>query len=134
MVVQWHPSLASGDEEIDGQHEEAFRRLAALVEALEQGRRDEIPRTFEFLGSYLVDHFGAEERAMEERGYPGRNVHRAAHARFVKEYGELRGLYEATGPSFAIAVKAATWIQGWLAGHLYGPDKAFARFLRERPE
>jgi hemerythrin len=133
MVVQWHDSLATGDEEIDAQHREMFRRLAALVGALEQGRRDEIPRTFEFLGGYLVDHFGAEERAMEERGYPGRNVHRAAHARFVREYGELQGLYEATGPSLAIAVKAATWIQGWLQGHLFGADRAFARYLREPP-
>ena len=133
MVVQWQDALTTGDAEIDARHEEMFRRLSALVGALEQGRRDEIPRTFEFLGEYLVDHFGAEERAMEERAYPGRNVHRAAHARFVREYGELRGLYEATGPSLAITVKTATWIQGWLRGHLFGADRAFAEYVRGLP-
>ena len=47
---------------------------------------------------------------MERRGYPGANVHAAAHARFVREYADC-GLYEQTGPSFAIAVKTATWVQ-----------------------
>lgn len=131
MAVVWHPSLASGHDEIDGQHQEIFRRLGDLVDALEQGRRDEIPRMFQFLGDYVVLHFGEEERAMASCAYPGANVHRAAHARFVREYGELRALYETTGPSFAIAVKTATWVRGWLEGHIYGADQVFARFLRE---
>jgi hemerythrin len=131
MVVEWHPSLASGNAEIDAQHQEIFRRLSDLVEALERGRRDEIARLFSFLGEYVVDHFGAEERAMRASEYPGANVHRAAHERFVREYGDLRRLYEATGPSFAIAVKAATWVQGWLKSHIFGADRALARHLRE---
>jgi hemerythrin len=63
--------------------------------------------------------------------YPGANVHLAAHARFVKEYGELRVLYDATGPSFTIAVKTATWVQDWLKAHISGADRALARHLRE---
>jgi hemerythrin len=131
MSVHWHPSLASGNGEIDGQHQEILRRLADLVEALERGRRDEIGKLFAFLGDYVVTHFGAEEQAMRASAYPGMNVHRAAHERFVREYGELRALYEATGPSFAIAVKTGTWIQDWLKAHIYGADRALARHLRD---
>jgi hemerythrin len=130
-MVQWSPSLESGDAEIDGQHQEIFRRLAELVAALERGRRDEIPRLFYFLRDYVVSHFGAEERAMASSRYPGATVHAAAHARFVKEYGELRDLYDATGPSFAIAVKTATWVRDWLKAHIHGADRALARHLRE---
>ncbi len=132
MVVGWHPSLASGNAEIDGQHQEIFRRLGDLVAALERGRRDEIPRLFEFLGEYVASHFGAEERAMASSRFPGADVHAAAHARFVREYAELRRLYDAVGPSFAIAVKTATWVQDWLKAHIYGADRALARHLRER--
>lgn len=128
-MVEWHPSLASGDPEIDGQHQEIFRRLADLVAALERGRRDEIPRLFDFLGDYVVSHFGAEERAMARTGFPAASTHAAAHALFVKEYGELRALYEETGPSFAIAVRTATWVQGWLRSHILGKDRALARHL-----
>lgn len=130
MAAQWHPALATGNAEIDGQHQELFRRLSDLVAALEQGRRDEIPRLFDFLGDYVVNHFGAEERAMARSRYPGANVHAAAHARFVRDYAELRKLYEQTGPSFAIAVKAGTWVEDWLKAHIYGADRALARHLR----
>jgi hemerythrin len=133
MVVHWHPSLSSGNAEIDGQHQEIFRRLNELVAALEQGRRDEIPRLFAFLEEYVVAHFGAEERAMQESGFPGANVHGAAHRRFVRDYADLCRLYEATGPSFAIAVKTATWVQGWLKSHIFGADRSLARHLREAP-
>lgn len=131
MPVVWHPSLTSGNADIDGQHQEIIRRLADLVEALESGRRDEIGKMFEFLGDYVVEHFAAEELAMERTGYPGRNVHAAAHMRFVHQYAEIRRLYDAAGPSFAIAVRTATWIQDWLKAHVYGADRALARHLRE---
>jgi len=131
MQVVWHPSLASGNADIDGQHQEIIRRTADLVDALGKGSRDEIGRMFDFLGDYVVEHFGAEERAMEQTRYPGRNVHGAAHTRFVQEYADLRRLYEVAGPSAAIAVKTATWIQDWLKSHIWGADRALARYLRE---
>lgn len=131
MQVGWHPSLTSGNAEIDGQHQEIIRRLSDLVEALEGKRRPEIGKLFGFLGEYVAAHFAAEERAMERSAYPGRNVHAAAHARFVRQYDELRRLYEQVGPSFAIAVKTSTWVQDWLRSHIYGADRALARHLRE---
>lgn len=134
MPIGWHPSLTTGDPEIDEQHQEILRRLADLVEALEQGRRADIGKMFEFLGDYVVEHFGAEERAMRETGYPGANVHAAAHQRFVREYGDLRALYESAGPTLAVSVKTAIWVQDWLKSHIFGPDRALARHLRERPE
>jgi hemerythrin len=134
MPVAWHPSLASGNAEIDSHHQELLRRLADLVEALERGRRHEIGAMFAFLGDYVVDHFAAEERAMERSAYPGRTVHVAAHARFVRQYAELRGMYEQVGPCAAIAVKTATWIEDWLRSHIYGADRALARHLRDLGE
>lgn len=129
----WHPSLATGDPEIDAQHQEILRRLGALVDALEEGRREEIPGMFQFLGDYVVQHFGAEERAMSGSAYPGANVHAAAHRRFVREYEDLRRLYAAAGPTQAVAVKTATWVLDWLRSHIYAADRALALHLRDRP-
>lgn len=134
MPAGWHPSLTTGDPEIDEQHREILRRLADLVEALERGNRADIGKFFDFLGDYVVEHFGAEERAMRDSRYPGANVHVAAHQRFVREYGDLRKLYEAAGPSLAITVKTATWVEGWLRSHIFGADRALALHLRERVE
>lgn len=134
MLVGWHASLASGNAEIDSHHQELLRRLAVLVEALQRGRREEIGAMFAFLGDHVVDRFAAEERAMARSAYPGRTVHVAAHARFVRQYGELREMYEQVGPCTAIAVKTATWIQDWFRSHIVGADRALVSHLREAGE
>lgn len=85
---------------------------------------------FDFLREYAVHHFAAEERVMAEARYPGVNVHASAHARFVRELEELRVMYEATGASIAVAVKAHTWIDDWLRAHIMGVDQGLATFLR----
>ncbi len=131
MAVGWHPSLATGIAVIDEQHQEIFRRLADLIEALERSSRAEIPKMFDFLGDYVLEHFGAEERAMAQVRYPGLNVHRAAHERFAREYIALKTLYDAAGPSVAIAVKTATWVSDWLQSHIWGADHALAKYLRQ---
>jgi len=132
MPAGWHPSLTTGDDVIDEQHREILRRLADLVEALERGKRSEVGKLFEFLGDFVLEHFVAEERAMSESAYPGTNVHSAAHRRFMREYGDLRRLYDTAGPTLAIAVRTGTWVQDWLHSHIFGADLALARHLRER--
>jgi hemerythrin len=130
MSVQWDPALALGHADIDGQHREIFRRLGALCAAMESGKSSEIGTLFDFLGEYIVQHFAAEERVMAESGYPGANVHRAAHARFVREYRDLRAFLEEQGPVAALCVKTRTWIEGWLHAHIAGIDQTLVRHLR----
>jgi hemerythrin len=132
MSVEWDPSLALGHGEIDGQHKEIFRRFGALVLALQSGNPGEIGVLFEHLGEYVVQHFAAEEQVMAATAYPGAAVHAALHARFAREYLELRALYEAAGPTAGILVKTRTWIEGWLRGHITRVDQALAAHLRGR--
>ena len=133
MGTEWDPSLAVGHAEIDGQHQEIFRRYAALVKAMAAGANEDLAVLFEFLGEYALEHFAAEERMMAEVRYPGATVHAAAHARFVREYGELRALWLANGPTHGVYVKTSTWIADWLRAHISGVDLALARFLRSVP-
>jgi len=131
MTIEWTPALAVGNDAIDGQHQELFRRLGTLLEAMRLGARSEIGRLFDFLGTYVVEHFGTEERFMRETGYPGFNVHKAAHDRFVREFGDLRRLYEVSGASAAVTIKTQSWIVDWLSSHIGGTDVALARHLRK---
>ena len=99
MDIRWSAALAVGHPEIDRQHQELFRRAAALVEALAGRERAEAAQHFDFLDRYAVEHFGAEERLMLESCFPGYGVHRAEHLRFVRDYRALRGaLRSRTGP------------------------------------
>jgi hemerythrin len=64
MGIPWTDSLAVGIPEIDQQHQELFLRLERLLRGIVGGEREEVGRLLEFLGDYVVRHFGAEERWM----------------------------------------------------------------------
>lgn len=132
-AIGWTPSLALGHAEIDAQHQELFRRAAKLVDAMEAGDRAAIAGLFDFLGAYVVDHFAAEERLMTATQFPGYNVHKAAHERFVRDYQSLRKLHEDSGAAIAVAIKARTWLGEWLKNHIASTDQMLARHLQQRP-
>ncbi len=131
-VAVWTPALALGHEEIDSQHQEMFRRAARLCDAMASGDGATVARLFDFLGTYVVDHFAAEERLMVENEFPGYNVHRAAHERFVRDYQSLRKLHEQSGASTAVTIKASTWLSEWLRSHIGSTDRLLGRYLASR--
>jgi hemerythrin len=129
VAIEWSLDLALGHAEIDGQHQELFRRAEALSVALDAGDRSEVARLFEFLRSYVVEHFAAEEQVMRANAFPGYGVHHAAHQRFVRDFEDLRQLLHSAGPTAAVALRTRTWIVDWLVDHISHTDRAFARHL-----
>jgi hemerythrin len=127
--VRWSPSLAVGHGRIDEQHQELFRRLDRLLLAMGQGDRGEIGRLFDFLGEYVVEHFGMEEQLMTDLRYPDYPMHRAAHERFVRDYTELRRSFEATGGTAAVTLKVRDWAVDWLKAHIAQTDRQLAAYL-----
>jgi hemerythrin len=128
-TIRWDPALAIGHAGIDGQHEELFRRLDALVDAMASRERAEIGSLFDFLGAYVVEHFVDEERLMAENGFPGYGVHKAAHDRFVRDYHALRALFDRHGPTAAVSVKTRIWLFDWLRAHIASVDQQMARHV-----
>ena len=134
MVIAGDPGLLMGIPEIDEQHQELFRRLDALHEAIRSGRsREEVGRTLAFLRGYAVEHFGAEEALMIQRAYPGLADHRAEHVAFVGEIAALETEYQRDGPTASLVIRVNIQLTGWLRSHIYRTDKALAAFLRAAP-
>ena len=123
-VTVWTPALALGHDEIDSQHQELFRRAARLVEAMDAGDRSAVEPLFDFLGTYVVDHFAAEERLMH--GEPVPRLQRPPGGRTSGSsgtYQSLRTLHEESGASAAVVVKARTWLSEWLQNHIGSTDQ-----------
>lgn len=131
-MLKWNASLALGYPDIDQQHQELFARVSRLVSGMERGDLAEAQELFDFLGEYVVLHFGAEELLMREAGFAGYGVHKAAHDRFVRDITDLRLLFESSGASPAVAIKAKTWLVDWLRAHIGGADQMLARHLLRR--
>jgi hemerythrin len=134
MSYELDPLLLTGIDAIDDQHRELFARVGQLVEASRHHRsREEVVRLLEYLGGYAVDHFAAEERIMEEAGYPRLGGHRAEHLQFVKELGILRHELKSEGPSNLFVIRVGNRITEWLREHVYRTDRILADWLKAHP-
>ena len=129
MTTGWSERLVLNRPIIDGQHREIFRRYEALARAAASGDVSEEGRLFEFLGGYVVEHFAAEERLMDQAGYPARAEHRADHDRFVADfldYGQELAARESKARAQGRVVK---WMADWLTHHIAGTDRKLATYL-----
>ncbi len=134
MTIELDPLLLTGIDEIDAQHRELFARIAALLEASRSRRSsEEVIRLLEFLGGYVVEHFAAEERAMEKTAYPNIEGHRAEHRQFMRELEILRHELKSEGPSPLFAIRVGNRVTGYLREHIYRTDRLLGEWLRAQP-
>jgi hemerythrin len=132
MKLELDPVLLTGVDDIDAQHRELFERIGTLLEASRNKRsREEVIRTLEFLGSYFVHHFAAEERTMETAGYPRVEAHRREHRQLVREVEILRHELKSEGPSSRFAIRVGNRITDTLREHIYRADRLMAEWLRD---
>ncbi|HVP67684.1 MAG TPA: bacteriohemerythrin [Anaeromyxobacteraceae bacterium] len=129
MGIPWTPALAIGVPEIDQQHQELFARIDRLVTGIVDGRRGEIEHLLDFLGQYIVKHFGAEERWMIRSAYPEYARHKQEHERFIRDYERMRMEYQEKGPNILVGMRVNNWISEWLKGHISHSDMELGRYL-----
>lgn len=131
MPVQWTDDLATGVARIDEQHQELYRQVAALHEAMRSGAMERVPAIVEFLQQYALEHFAMEEREMVSTGYPALSQHKRLHQRFVDDYLRHKALL-AAGLSPAAVVELSSWLASWLREHVRTVDVDLARYLRKQ--
>ena len=131
MAGLWTKTLETGLKWQDDQHRELFRRIEALIDAINMGLgRDEVLKLFSFLDEYFVVHFEAEERAMDRYDYPEAAEHLAEHTRFI---GDIERLEKeaAGGVSTSLVVKTREEVSNWLVEHIGRVDRKLAEFLKK---
>ncbi|HEY6105643.1 MAG TPA: bacteriohemerythrin [Anaeromyxobacteraceae bacterium] len=132
MSIPWTESLAVGIPEIDQQHQELFLRLERLVRGIVEGEREEVGRLLDFLGDYVVRHFGAEERWMIQSGFPDYARHKAEHDRFMQDFLCMQVEFEQKGPTVLMGMRVNNWLADWLKQHIAEFDMALGSFLAGR--
>ncbi len=131
MMPSWTPKYAVGHSLIDQQHQELFQRADALLEAMHAGRAGvELGRLLEFLGAYVVEHFGSEERLMDSSRYPGMAHHKAQHAEFVRRFQENVEIHRAKGATSMVVLDLRDMLRGWLVTHVCTVDMQLAAYLK----
>jgi hemerythrin len=130
--LEFDPVLLTGHAEIDAQHRELFARAGALLEATREHRgHAEVVSLLDYLGRYVVEHFGAEEEVMARSAYDRLLEHRAEHQRCVKDFAALRAEFDAEGPSPRFLRRVNQRVTDWLREHIYRSDRALGEHLRK---
>jgi hemerythrin len=133
MPISWSPKLAVGVPVIDAQHQELFRRIAALLRAMSAGRgRAHLMDTLDFLDTYVIEHFTAETAMMREAGYPHLQSHLGSHAHFVAEMRRIRLQIDRDEIETRTVIHAGALFCDWLREHIASSDRDFGVFLTER--
>ncbi len=133
MKIEWDSTLTVGVESIDEQHRELFLRLDRLLQAMQahQGAV-EVGRLLDYLGEYVVAHFGREEAVMRDWEYPGYAAHKAEHEAFLKDFQMLRAEYLSSGPTAVLTIRVTNRVTAWLREHIYRVDRALGQSLQKR--
>jgi len=129
MALRWTSALSLGVTELDAQHEELFRRVDRLLDAMLARDRSEASCLLAFLQRHVKDHFAAEEQLMREVAYPGAALHAAEHVAFAAEIAALAAMFALEGASARLVLRLEREVTRWLQDHVYSTDHALARFV-----
>ena len=133
MAIEWTEDLAVGFNTIDDQHKELFKKINQMLEACTQGKGKEVLREMlDFLGDYVVTHFGTEERLMQQYNYPDYQSHKNHHEKFIESFMGLKKEFETTGPGIHLVVMTNRVVVGWLNSHIRNVDKLLGAFLKDK--
>lgn len=130
MIIEWTEDLATGNEQIDEQHKEMFRRFAQFQTACEEGRgKESLYNLLKFLEEYITAHIAEEEALQINVSYPGYDEHKAEHAGFSRQLSQMKDYLAAVGPTNTLVIETNLTLVNWLIRHIKGTDRKFARFL-----
>jgi hemerythrin len=133
MAIAWSEDLAVGVTLIDEQHKALFKAVDDLSEAMWKGEgKEAVSKLVSFLGDYVIEHFGAEEKLMAKNDYPMYEGHRVLHIKFLEEFSAFRAKFQAGEVTSDLVIKVLDETCEWLRVHIKGTDKALGAFLQDK--
>ena len=108
-----------------------FEAVNRLMDACSKGKgRDQIQETVNFLGDYVMKHFGDEERLQTRSNYPGYTSHKQFHDGYRRQLAEVAQMLVQEGPT-GKALGELNRIVAILITHIRTEDKRMAKFVQE---
>jgi hemerythrin len=127
MALNWNARLSTGLDWQDNQHQELFRHLNSLLEAMKAGHGESsIADTIKFIDGYVVQHFGNEERFMQQNRLTCYADHKRTHEEFNRRFAEMKATYAAGGVTPTFSLKLQNWLSNWWLQHIAAVDKEMA--------
>ncbi len=114
----------------DSEHQEIFRLVNALGDAVGSGDRSAIGKQLDALISCVADHFASEEANFAKFDYPDFTAHKAEHDKLVATCLDLQKKFHAGEAE--VTGDTAGFVVGWLTNHIPSIDKLYGPFLNAK--
>jgi hemerythrin len=119
---------------INADHREEGRLLNELAEAVEGHRKGKVPvetvlHRLDALLAHTQEHFGREEAAMQEAGFPPFPVHKAEHDRVLEEMEAEEIHFRETGDTGRLRAYVREAVPAWFVSHIQSMDAVTAGFI-----
>ncbi len=126
MLFVWDKGLEIGNDEIDNQHKEIFKRVNKLLSAMADGSgKETIGNLIAFLTEYVAIHFSAEEALMRKHSYTDYLQHQMQHKQFTNDVLRLKQDFESQGATSDLVIQMQKKVCNWLRIHISTEDKKF---------
>jgi hemerythrin len=122
---------------INDDHREEGRLLNELADAVKGHLGGKIPveavlHKLDALLEHTQEHFGREEDAMRQAGFPPYEVHKGEHDRVVDEMESEETHFRETGDTKRLWSYVSEGIPTWFVGHIHSMDAVTAQFVKMR--
>jgi hemerythrin len=130
-ALTWKEDYSVGVGLMDTQHKQLFALINQLYEAMQKSTADETMKTvLPGLLNYTKMHFAAEEKLIQQAGYPDLEEHQAYHRLFTSKVAETVEKYKTTG--LMPAVSLVTFLKDWLSNHILVKDKHYGAYIEKQ--
>jgi len=131
-IAKWDDSFRTGHELVDKQHQELFRMVNNLHDAIMAGKgKDILEPTLKELTKYTIDHFRDEEKLMASIRYPQLVPHKKKHEELTGQVTQLLEKFDAG--KLVLSVTLSTFLADWLRHHIKEDDVALINYLKVHP-
>lgn len=128
---KWEPRYSVKVKRFDDDHQELFRILNTLHDAMMARRGQEVlQNVLSELLQYTEGHFSREEEVMRKAGYPKLSAQIEQHRRFTDKIKEVSTKYKEG--SVGLTVDMLDFLTDWLKKHIIGVDQQYSDFLNAR--
>jgi hemerythrin-like metal-binding protein len=130
--VQWSEKFSVGVRELDEQHQQLIKLLNLLIstQGTANTRSEAISDTLMAMTRYAQAHFKAEEKLMEDYGFPGLEKQKIQHRNFRKKTVAF-----STATYYGIDQVPEALLQylvEWWVHHILEDDMAYRSFFKEK--
>ncbi len=128
-IAAWNDSYKTGNLAVDHEHEELFKMVNELHDAVVSGHGKEVlMATLQKLAKYTVDHFAHEERLMVASKYPGYAEHKKAHDDLAQKATQIIADYQSG--KLQLSMTLSRFLSDWIKSHINHSDMEMIQWVR----